>query len=94
LVAGGGNGYRPLVVVYHLATAIVAVVRIHVQHFFARVVADIHGSAAPGWKKRPAELYPDRIADVNGHWQQEEATYDPGRRSSNLPIEIHGDYDH
>ena len=90
LVAVGENGYRPLGAVYHFATAIAVAVRIHVQHFSVYFVADIHVSAAPGWKQRTAEL----CLDVVGRSQQEEATCDLGRHSSNLLIEILGDHDH
>jgi hypothetical protein len=76
--------------VYHVAAATVAAVRIHVQHFSAHVVADIHAPADPEWEQRPAELCPG----VVGRSQQEEATYDPGSHFSNLLIEIHGGRDH
>jgi hypothetical protein len=94
LVAGGENDFHPLLVVRRTASAIVAAVRSHFQHFSARLVADIHALAVPGWKQRPAELCPDMIADVTGRWQQEEATFDPGSRFLNRPIEIHGGRDH
>ena len=64
LVAGGENDFRPVLVVRRTASAIVAAVRSPFQHFSARLAADIHALAVPGWKQRPAELCPDMIADV------------------------------
>jgi hypothetical protein len=66
LVAGDESDCRPVLVVHRVATAVVPAVRIHAQHFSAHVVVDTHALAAPGWKPRLAELYPDMAADVIG----------------------------